>query len=143
MIPPWHLQGEVDKILKEHNATIVCYPNLCNWDQEIEIHFEHPLESVAEKLALSPAMRMFGTIDRRAINPIRSCIKDYRIDGAINFTHLGCRQMGPTNKIFKDVLDEMDIPVLNIDSDLVDRTVTSADEVRVKMEQFFELLEDR
>ena len=51
--------------------------------------------------------------------------------------------MGPTLRIFKDMLDEYDVPVLNIVCDLVDATVTSADEVRTKMEQFFELLEDR
>lgn len=31
----------------------------------------------------------------------------WKPDGAVNFTHLGCRQMGPINKIFKDVLDEI------------------------------------
>jgi hypothetical protein len=51
--------------------------------------------------------------------------------------------MGPTLKVFKDVLGDMGIPVLNIDCDLVDSTITSADEVRNKLEQFFELLEDR
>jgi benzoyl-CoA reductase/2-hydroxyglutaryl-CoA dehydratase subunit BcrC/BadD/HgdB len=70
-------------------------------------------------------------------------VKEYQIDGVINFNHLGCRQMGPTFKIYKDVLNELDVPILNIDCDLVDPTITSVDEVRQKMEQFFELLEDR
>jgi benzoyl-CoA reductase/2-hydroxyglutaryl-CoA dehydratase subunit BcrC/BadD/HgdB len=88
-------------------------------------------------------MRTFGPLDERAIGPVRQAVKDYKIDGAVNFTHLGCRQMGPTLKVFKDVLDEVDVPLLNVDCDLVDATITSADEVRTKMEQFFELLEDR
>jgi benzoyl-CoA reductase/2-hydroxyglutaryl-CoA dehydratase subunit BcrC/BadD/HgdB len=143
MIPPWHLQGKIDRVLQEHNAAIVCYPNLCDWDPEVRFDPDKPLESIAQKWDVAPAMRMFGPLTGKALDPVRAAVKEYKIDGAVNFTHLGCRQMGPTNKIFKDILDEMDIPLLNIDCDLVDRTITSEDEVRDKLEQFFELLEDR
>lgn len=143
MIPPWHLQGEVDEILKKHGAAIVCYPNLCDWGDDIYLDPERPLESLAKKLAISPPMRSFGPLDERMLGPLRAAVREYKIDGALNFTHLGCRQTGPLFKIYKDVLDELDIPVFNIDSDLVDATITSADEVRLKLEQFFELLEDR
>ncbi len=143
MIPPWYLQGDIDHVLAEHGAAIVCYPNLCDWGEEVHLDPEKPLESLAKKLAISPPMRTFGPLDERAINPLLKAVKDYKIDGAVNFTHLGCRQMGPTLRVFKDVLDDIDIPVLNIDCDLVDSTITSADEVRNKLEQFFELLEDR
>ncbi len=142
MIPPWHLQGEIDNVLQKHGATIVCYPNLWDWE-ETPLDPERPLESVARKLAMSSPLRMFGPLDDRALNAIRSCVKEYQIDGAVNFNHLGCRQMGPTFKIFKDTLDELDVPALTMDCDLVDPTITSADEVCQKLEQFFELLEDR
>jgi benzoyl-CoA reductase/2-hydroxyglutaryl-CoA dehydratase subunit BcrC/BadD/HgdB len=143
MIPPWYLQGDIDATLAENNAAIVCYPNLCDWGEETHLDPDKPLESIAKKLAISPPMRTFGPLDERAINPVIKGARDYKIDGAVNFTHLGCRQMGPTLKVFKDALNEMDIPVLNIDCDLVDSTITSPDEVRNKLEQFFELLEDR
>ena len=45
--------------------------------------------------------------------------------------------------MFKDVLNEMDVPVLTLDCDIVDPTINTQAEVRQKMEQFFELLEDR
>ncbi len=143
MIPPWYLQGDIDRVLADHGAAIVCYPNLCDWGEEVHLDPNKPLESIAQKLAISPPMRTFGPLDSRAIDPLIKGVKEYRIDGAINFCHLGCRQMGPTLRIFKDALDNLGIPVLNIDCDLVDSTITSADEVRNKMEQFFELLEDR
>jgi benzoyl-CoA reductase/2-hydroxyglutaryl-CoA dehydratase subunit BcrC/BadD/HgdB len=143
MIPPWYLQGDIDSILQQHGAAIVCYPNLCDWGEETHLDPEKPLESLARKLAISPPMRTFGPLDERALNPLIKGVKEYHIDGAINFCHLGCRQMGPTLKIFKDVLDEQNVPVLNIDCDLVDATITTADEVRQKLEQFFEQLEDR
>jgi hypothetical protein len=43
-------------------------------------------------------------------------------------------------KVYKDILDEIEVPGNN-DSDLVDVTITSADEVN-QMEQFL-VLEDR
>ncbi|MBN1192017.1 MAG: 2-hydroxyacyl-CoA dehydratase [Dehalococcoidales bacterium] len=143
MIPPWHLQGDVDKVLSDHGAAIVCYPNLCDWGPDVCFDPEKPLESITRKWMVAPAMRVFGPFGEKAIQPVRSAVEKFKIDGAVNFTHLGCRQMGPTYKIFKDVLDELDVPLLNIDCDLVDRTVTSEDEVCDKLEQFFELLEDR
>jgi len=143
MIPPWHLQGDVDAILKEHDAAIVCYPNLCDWGEEMELDPSNPLESVARKLADCPPLRTYGPMDERALDPLRQGVRDYKIDGAVNFCHLGCRQMGPATKIFRDVLEEMDVPTVNIDCDLVDRTVTTEEEVRKSLEQFFELLEDR
>jgi len=88
-------------------------------------------------------LRTFGPLDERALNPVIRAVKEYRINGVVNFTHLGCRQVGPITKIYKDALDKLDVPILNIDCDLVDTTVTSVDEVRQKLEQFFELLEDR
>ncbi|MBN1189599.1 MAG: 2-hydroxyacyl-CoA dehydratase [Dehalococcoidales bacterium] len=144
MIPPWYLQNDVDRILKEHDAAIVCYPNLCEWgDVDLTLDPAKPLESLAYKLIISPPMRTFGPADRRMLEPVSRAVKEYKIDGAINFTHLGCRQTGPLLKIYKDLLDEMDIPLLNIDADLVDSTITSADEVQSRMDQFFEMLEDR
>jgi len=46
-------------------------------------------------------------------------------------------------KLFKDLLNEVDVPVMTIDCDIVDPTINSEAEIRGKMEQFFELLEDR
>jgi hypothetical protein len=45
--------------------------------------------------------------------------------------------------LFKDVLNELDVPMLTVDCDVVDPTITSQEEIRGKLEQFFELLEDR
>jgi benzoyl-CoA reductase/2-hydroxyglutaryl-CoA dehydratase subunit BcrC/BadD/HgdB len=45
--------------------------------------------------------------------------------------------------VLKDVLNEINIPVLTIDCDMLDPTVTSVEDMKTRMEQFFELLEDR
>lgn len=143
MPAPLHLQSEIDAMLKENAAAIVCYPTLTGWDEDFSLDPARPLESIAAKLAASPTIRTFGPLDERILGPIRSAVKDYRIDGAINFGHIGCRNMGPLARVFKDVLEELDVPMLQIDCDIIDPTVTGKDEVRTKLEAFFELLEDR
>ena len=56
---------------------------------------------------------------------------------------MSCRHTCATIKVFKDLLNELDVPMLTLDCDIVDPTINSEVEVRQKMEQFFELLEDR
>jgi benzoyl-CoA reductase/2-hydroxyglutaryl-CoA dehydratase subunit BcrC/BadD/HgdB len=142
MIPPTHLLGSIDRICAEHGATIVCYPNLCDWGPQ-RLNPEDPLEALAQKLAMSPPLRLYGTFDERALEPVTLGVDKYHINGAVNFSHLGCRQMGATLKFFKDALNELNVPLLNIDCDLVDATVTSEEDVRKQLEQFFELLDEQ
>ena len=143
MPAPFHLQSTVDAILKENGAAIVCFPVLTGWPEDFSMDPSRPLESIAAKLEACPTLSTFGPLDERNLAPIRNGVGDYKIDGAISFGHLGCRNVGPLARIYKDVLNEMDIPLLHIDCDMVDPTVTGKDEVRSKMEAFFELLEDR
>jgi benzoyl-CoA reductase/2-hydroxyglutaryl-CoA dehydratase subunit BcrC/BadD/HgdB len=88
-------------------------------------------------------MRMYGPMDERAIDSIKKCAGEYKVDGAIYYADVGCRHTCATIKLFKDVLNELDVPMLTVDCDVVDPTITSQDEMREKLEQFFELLEDR
>ena len=66
-----------------------------------------------------------------------------QIDGAIYYADIGCRHSCATVKLFKDTLNNIDVPVLTLDCDVVDPTVTTEEEMREKLERFFELLEDR
>ena len=86
---------------------------------------------------------MYGPMDDRALNSIIDCAKDYKVDGAIYFADVGCRHSCATIKLFKDTLNDIDIPVLTLDCDVVDQTATSEEEIKEKLEGFFELLEDR
>jgi benzoyl-CoA reductase/2-hydroxyglutaryl-CoA dehydratase subunit BcrC/BadD/HgdB len=86
---------------------------------------------------------MYGPMDDRALKAIVKCARDYKVDGAIYYADVGCRHTCATIKLFKDTLNEIDVPVLTIDCDVVDQTATTPEEVREKLERFFELLEDR
>jgi benzoyl-CoA reductase subunit B len=141
-IPPMYLMGYLDKLFQEFGAASVTEPFFTFWGEGI-LDANKPLESVAQKSFMLPEMRMYGPMDNRAINSIMNCAEDYKIDGAIFYADVGCRHSCATIKLFKDVLNDLDIPMLTLDCDVVDPTITSQEELREKMERFFELLEDR
>jgi benzoyl-CoA reductase/2-hydroxyglutaryl-CoA dehydratase subunit BcrC/BadD/HgdB len=141
-IPPMYLMVFLEKIAQEYGAVSVIEPFFTYWG-EGRLDPARPLESVARKSYMIPEMRMYGPMDERALNSIVDCAQQYRVDGAIYYADVGCRHSCATIKLFKDTLNEIDIPVLTLDCDIVDPTITSEEEVRDKLEQFFELLEDR
>ncbi|MCJ7808359.1 MAG: 2-hydroxyacyl-CoA dehydratase family protein [Dehalococcoidia bacterium] len=141
-IPPMYLIGFLEKISQEYGAVSVTEPFFTYWGDG-ELDPAKPLESVAKKSYMIPEMRMYGPLDERALDGIADCAEQYKVDGAIYYADVGCRHTCATIKLFKDVLNRQDVPVLTLDCDVVDPTITSEEDVREKLEQFFELLEDR
>ncbi|MBL7120013.1 MAG: 2-hydroxyacyl-CoA dehydratase [Dehalococcoidia bacterium] len=141
-LPPMYLIGFLERISQEYGAVSVTEPFFCSWG-EGRLDPSKPLESVARKSYMLPEMRMYGPLDDRALSEIVDSAKQYKIDGAIYYADIGCRHTCATIKLFKDVLDKLDIPVLILDCDVVDPTIASEEEIRDKLERFFELLEDR
>jgi len=141
-IPPMYLMAFLEKISIEYGAVSVIEPFFTYWG-EGKLDPAKPLESVAEKSYMIPEARMYGPMDDRALGSITKCVEDYRVDGAIYYADVGCRHSCATIKLFKDTLNDADVPVLTLDCDVVDPTVTSQEEFREKLERFFELLEDR
>jgi benzoyl-CoA reductase/2-hydroxyglutaryl-CoA dehydratase subunit BcrC/BadD/HgdB len=86
---------------------------------------------------------MYGPLSQDALNDITDSVEQYKLDGAIFWAFMGCRHTCATIKIIKEALAEMDTPMLTIDCDIVDPTINSEDDIRGKLEQFFEMLEDR
>ncbi|MCX6000656.1 MAG: 2-hydroxyacyl-CoA dehydratase family protein, partial [Chloroflexi bacterium] len=141
-LPPMYLIGFLEKISQEYGAVSVTEPFFCNW-ADGRLDPTKPLESVARKSYMLPEMRMYGPMDDRATSAVVESARQYKIDGAIYYADIGCRHTCATIKLFKDILDKLDIPVLTLDCDVVDPTVTSETEVRDRLERFFELLEER
>ena len=141
-LPPMYLIGFLERISQEYGAVSVTEPFFCSWG-EGRLDPSKPLESVARKSYMLPEMRMYGPLDDRALSEIVDSARQYKIDGAIYYADIGCRHTCATIKLFKDVLGELDIPVLTLDCDVVDPTIASEEEIRDKLERFFELLEDR
>ncbi len=141
-IPPMYLMAFLEKIAVEFGAVSVIEP-FFTWWGEGQLDASKPIESVVEKSYMLPEARMYGPMGEKTLGSIAQAAEDYRVDGAIYYADVGCRHSCATIKLFKDRLNEADVPVLTLDCDVVDQTVTSEDEVREKMERFFELLEDR
>jgi len=141
-IPPMYLIGFLERISQEYGAVSVIEPFFTYWG-EGRLDQARPLESVARKSYMLPEARMYGPMDERALNSIVDCAQQYKVDGAIYYADVGCRHTCATIKLFKDALNDIDVPVLTLDCDVVDQSSTSEEEVREKLERFFELLEDR
>ena len=142
-VPPMYLIGSLDKLEREYGAVSVAEPLFTRW-AEGRLDPSKPLESVVKKASLIPERRsMYGPMTEQALNDITDCAEQYRVDGAIYWAFLGCRHTCATIKLFKDILNEIDVPMLTVDCDIVDPTINSEEEIRGKLEQFFELLEDR
>ena len=67
----------------------------------------------------------------------------HKVDGAIFYAHIGCRQSAPMIKLIKEALNSIDVPILVLDCDIIDVTVTPEEDLSHKLRQFYELLEDR
>ena len=142
-IPPLHLTSPLINIEKESGAVSVVEPLFTRWE-EGRLDPNHPLESVAKKASMIPEKRsMYGPLTKSALQDIVDCAEQYKVDGAIYWAFLGCRHTCATIKIFKETLNEADVPMLTVDCDIFDPTINSREEVNGKLEQFFELLEDR
>jgi len=142
-LPPMYLIGFQEKLLREYGAVSVIEPYFTYWEEN-QLDPAKPLESIARNLYMLPPRRsMYGPLENRALKDIVDCAERYRVDGTIYWAFMGCRHTCATVKIIKDTLTEIDVPMLNIDCDLIDPTINSEEEIREKMEQFFELLEDR
>jgi benzoyl-CoA reductase/2-hydroxyglutaryl-CoA dehydratase subunit BcrC/BadD/HgdB len=142
-IPPIYLIALFETLAQEYGAVSVAEPLFTYWKYS-PLDPSRPLESIVKKSYMIPESRtMYGPLGQSTIQDIVDCAKNYKVDGAIYYAFIGCRHSCATIKLFKDVLNELDVPVLTLDCDIVDPTINSASEVRQKMEQFFELLEDR
>lgn len=140
--PPMYLMGFLEQMCQERGAVSVIEPFFTHW-QDGELDPSMPLESVAQKLGMRPEMRMCRPLDEQVFDDIVGSAKDYSVNGAVYYASVGCRHCCATVKIFKDTLSEANVPTLTLDCDVVDHTIVPKEEVREKLERFFELLEER
>ncbi|MCK5567521.1 MAG: 2-hydroxyacyl-CoA dehydratase, partial [Actinomycetia bacterium] len=104
-----------------------------------ELDPEKPFESLAIKVLSHP---LSGKIDNR-IKALKQMATDYDIDGAILFSHWGCRQSNAGARIIKDSLGKMGIPVLVLDGDCVDRSNSAAGQIKTRLQGYMEILNSK
>lgn len=95
-----------------------------------------PLRSLAKRIITHPIV---GPADRR-LEVITQLAQAYKIDGAVNPAHWGCRQSAGARVLFKDALQKIGIPLIHLDVDCVDQRNYAPGQIMTRLEAFLEML---
>jgi benzoyl-CoA reductase/2-hydroxyglutaryl-CoA dehydratase subunit BcrC/BadD/HgdB len=127
----------VELLEKEYQANIVSDElNDIFWDP---IDPDDPYPGLARR---SIALPLNGNIQRR-IQHLQKLARAYKLDGAINPCHWGCRQGTGARGLISEGLREINVPVLNLEVDCVDTRNFAEGQLRTRIEAFVEMLESR
>jgi benzoyl-CoA reductase/2-hydroxyglutaryl-CoA dehydratase subunit BcrC/BadD/HgdB len=129
-----YYRNEIFDILENGNCRVVFEEiNYVYWP---ELDPARPFESLALKMLTHP---LRGKISNRTA-AIGRMAEDYSIDGAILFTHWGCRQSNGGARIIKDYLKGRGFPLLVLDGDCVDRANSSTGQIKTRLQGYMEIL---
>ena len=127
----------IEILEKEHSAAVVVDElNDMFWDP---IDPEDPYTGMAARAISLP---LNGPIDIR-VERMKKLAREYRIDGAINPCHWGCRQGTGARGLVQQGLGEVGIPVLNLETDCADPRNFSEGQARTRLEAFLEMLHEK
>ncbi|NVM45170.1 MAG: 2-hydroxyacyl-CoA dehydratase [Candidatus Lokiarchaeota archaeon] len=126
---------DILRILEENYGAKIVIDELNHiwWEPMDE---NEPLRSLANRIMTHP---LVGPADRR-LEVITRLAQDYKIDGAINPAHWGCRQSAGARVLFKDALQKIGIPLIHLDVDCVDERNFAPGQIMTRMEAFLEML---
>jgi benzoyl-CoA reductase/2-hydroxyglutaryl-CoA dehydratase subunit BcrC/BadD/HgdB len=127
----------VKMLENEYQAAIVVDElNDVTWDP---IEPNEPYIGLARRAISIP---LNGDVSRR-VKHLKKLAQAYRIDGAINPCHWGCRQGTGARGLIAEGLKEIGVPVLNLEVDCVDSRNFSEGQLKTRLEAFIEMLESR
>jgi benzoyl-CoA reductase/2-hydroxyglutaryl-CoA dehydratase subunit BcrC/BadD/HgdB len=104
-----------------------------------EMSTDDPLRSLAVKTLENHGL---GEVTRRVEVAIRLAA-DYNVDGAIHYSHFGCRQGCGGVSPLREGLEAAGFPLLVLDGDCIDERNYSDSQVRTRLEGFCEMLSGR
>jgi hypothetical protein len=127
----------IDILETQYNASIVSDElNDITWDP---IDPDDPYIGLARRAISIP----FNGQGGRRIRHLQQMAKDYKIDGAINPCHWGCRQGSGARGLISKGLGEIGIPVLNLEVDCIDSRNFAEGQLKTRLEAFTEMLDHR
>lgn len=126
------------RMLEEELGAVVVVDELNNvtWDP---VDPEDPFPGIARRMI---GNSFNGPIGRR-VERMRRLARRYRVHGAINPCHWGCRQGAGARGLMQSGLAEIKVPVLNLEVDCIDSRAFSEGQVRTRLEAFVEMLASR
>lgn len=126
-----------DMLADEFAAAIVADElNDITWEP---IDPEDPFTGMAERIL---SVSLTGSADHR-IRILERMARDYRVDGAINPCHWGCRQGAGGRGLVEEGLKKIGVPVLNLEVDCIDPRNFSEGQLKTRIQAFVEMLKDR
>lgn len=132
-----YYKNNIFTILDQNNFKVVFEEiNYVYWP---ELDPEDPFISLAKKMLLHP---LNGKIGNR-LNAILNIANDYNIDGAILFSHWGCKQSNGGARIISDRLKSIGVPTLILDGDCVNKNNSSEGQITTRLQGFIEILNSR
>ncbi len=126
---------DILKILEERFGANIVIDELNHiwWEPMDE---SQPLRSLANRMITHPIV---GPVERR-LEVIVQLAQEYKIDGAVNPAHWGCRQTAGARVLFKDALQKIGIPLIHLDVDCVDERNYARGQIMTRLEAFLEML---
>lgn len=95
-----------------------------------------PLESLAQRAA---SHFYLGEAEKRQ-KLYADIIQEYRIDGVIHMMHNGCRAIPGASWQVRDTTDALGVPYLELSGDCIDPRGFSAEQMKLRLEAFGEML---
>lgn len=95
-----------------------------------------PLRSIAYRMITHP---LVGPVERR-LKVLTQLAKEFKVNGAINPAHWGCRQSAGARALFKEALQKVNVPLIHLDVDCVDERNYSHGQILTRLEAFMEML---
>jgi len=140
-LPPLYFLGPLEKIFQQYGATEVVNPFFLEWPNG-RLDPLQPLSSLARKSLMNPLMRVYDLDSQGMLDDLKQNIKDYKVNGAINYAHIGCASFGGISRLVRDTMKDEGVPILDLSCDITDPTVASPEEIHDQLIRFFEQLED-
>jgi benzoyl-CoA reductase/2-hydroxyglutaryl-CoA dehydratase subunit BcrC/BadD/HgdB len=140
--PPAYNWKILDWMERERGAMVVSEPHSSHWG-DVSWDFAQPMLTLASKVLASPTGRQLaGPLETGLKQAVLKDAETQKADGAIYWAASGCRQGCAAIRSVKDALrEEVDLPTLVIDMDTCDPTFVSDDELKDKLEGFFDMLD--
>ncbi len=126
------------QMLEEEYKTSVVIDELndITWDP---IDPDDPFTGLARRAISIP---LNGDVDRR-VRHLKKLAGDYRIHGAINPCHWGCRQGTGARGLIQEGLKEIGVPVLNMEVDCVDSRNFAEGQLKTRLQAFLEMVQSQ
>ncbi|MCI2049466.1 MAG: 2-hydroxyacyl-CoA dehydratase family protein [Lachnospiraceae bacterium] len=97
---------------------------------------EHPLEALARKMICNIYN---GDFSRKA-DAIEKMVQTCKPDGVVEYCHWGCRQSAGGAGLIRERMKKLNVPMLVLDGDAIDRRNTQDGQIRTRFEAFLEVL---